>query len=210
MPLITADAHCPTFPRLGSSPGSLAMHQCPEEVWPWNSSSRPLDALKNRLLQYCQGAHGQGSPWGTNTSGSCFSGAARVPLADRETTRLPTRERGCQEWDTGLGSHSSMRACWGTLPRGGFGWTLDGNHVSEGSFFAVQSRKCQADNSSFLFSCRFFTSSLFPSPWQGSSEQEFSTSYHYTFTSSLPGNFPSISTAALPSKRAQIIFPVNI
>lgn len=56
----------------------------------------------------------------------------------------------------------------------------------------------------------FFTSSCFPSPWQGSSEQRCSASCHYTFTSSLPGNFPSISTAVLPSKWAQIIFPVNI
>lgn len=45
MPLITPDAHCPTFPQMGSLPDSLALHQWLKEVCSWNNSRRPLDAL---------------------------------------------------------------------------------------------------------------------------------------------------------------------
>lgn len=235
MPLITADAHCPTFPQMGSLPGSLALHQWLKELCSWNSSRRPLDVL--------------GATSGTEEdivivlSGSTCGTWPRKPTGHKHKWQLLLLS--CLSAFARQGDHNASHKgkwvpgveCWAELTRvrvthkfpevecsqvpsgQRFGWALDEKHV-RGIIFPVQSRKGQADHSacawifltvsSFLFSCRFFISSCFPSPWQGSSEQGFSTSCNYTFTSSLPGNFPSISTAVLPSKWAQIIFPVNI
>lgn len=231
MPLITQDAHCPTFPRMGSLPDSLALHQWLKDLSSWNSSRRPLDALgaasgtAKYIVIILSGEH----PWdmakeahGTQTQVAAASLELLECLCQtRRPQRCPQGEVGASSGILGWAPtcHSNTRVCSEVASGQCFGWAQDKNHFRR-IIFTAQSRKGLSDHSArawilltvsfFLFSSRFFTSSRFPSPWQGSSEQGFSTSCHYTFTSSLPGNFPSISTAVLPSKQAQIIFPVNI
>lgn len=190
MPLITQDAHCPTSPQMGSLPGSLALHQWLKELCSWNSSRRPLDApgatsgtgeyiviilsgstrgtqprkpMGHRhkwqlLLLSCSSSFARQGDHNVSHKGKWVPGVGYWAGLTRVTATHRFAEGQCSEVASGQS----------------FGWALDENHV-RGIIFTMQSRKDQSDHSahawifltvsSFLFSCRFFTSSCFPSPW---------------------------------------------
>lgn len=148
-----------------------------------------------------------------------------MPLPDRETTTLPTRGSGHQEWDTGLGSHVSQQHK-GLLRDSALRWLqgsalagLSMKTTSEGSFLLCRAEKaCQITwhvpeySLEYLSSC--FPVGVLPlhvSRPPGRAVQNKSSAPVATTT--LPAAFQAIFHPLAQqyySKRAQIIFPVNI
>lgn len=131
MPLITPDAHCPTFPRMGSLPDSLALHQWLKKVCSWSSSRRPLDALEaasgtEKYLVIILSEHS----W--DTAKQAHGAQIQVAAASLELLESLCQTGRPQRFPHGkvdarsgiLGwahtCHSSTMVCWGTLLWGGF------------------------------------------------------------------------------------------